>query len=1097
MGNEEYAELHAHSSFTFLEGANEPASLVLQAAKLRLGAIAVLDVDGMYSAIQTARAGQKYQVPIVHGTAITLGGMDLRVSTGLQAAGTLNDGFFRPTGSFAEVSLQEGTGLPKGSEDLGLRLPLLARSPKGYSALCSLLSKHFLAEENRKAASFTLPEIKSVLAQSGQVVAMTGDQNGPLRRALASEGLRAGHAVIDQLKDTFGENNVLLEVALKPYDPPHLSTHLVELGRQHNIPIVATGTPRCATPQDKPLLDVLDAVRMGKPLDEAEPNLHAWPDFLRSRKEMLALHHRYPDAVDNAGQIAKDLTFNLSLIEPGLPDYPVPANHSESTWLRHLAYEGANRYYGSRAGNQDAWNLIDHELKIISDLGYPGYFLIVKDIVDYCRKQGILCQGRGSAANSAVCYALGITAVDAVKHKMLFERFLSPERSEAPDIDLDIEAKEREKVIQYVYRKYGRENAALVANVITYRPKSAVRDAGRALGYDEGHIRRWSKNMGWSRRTSPPTDSAVPWPVMAVAAKMQRLPRHMGIHPGGMVLTKTPVSAVCPVKWAAMPGRTVLQWDKEDCADAGLVKFDLLGLGMLTALRKCFNWLDKKGVTWQGYPLDLHNLPQEDPRVYDLLTAAETVGIFQVESRAQMNTLPRLKPRCFYDIVIEVALIRPGPIQGNAVNPYLRRKNGHEPVTYPHPLLIPALEKTLGVPIFQEQLMQIAVDAGGFSPGQADELRRAIGAKRSAERLEALKDPLFRGMTERGIGREAQEQIFTQLQGFAEFGFPESHAFSFAYLVYASSWLKVHHPELFYSALLSSQPMGFYSPASLIADARRLGVIVAPPSVVHSKVDTEPQEVPKATSIKEQDLPGRKIVEADPSLQVRLGLDTIKGIKAAADRIVKARELGEFNGLSDLAARAELSAADVEKLAAAGALSELGVSRRQGLWSAALVGNSDWSQPYLPGTEPAVSPEFPPMTTDEELHADFKSMGLSATRHPMASLRSSLTEKGIIPLSDLQQIDSGHQVKVAGLITHRQRPATAGGTTFLSLEDETDLANVICTSGLWLRYRSVALNSRAVVVRGSVENMDGAVALVANNLETLPIGVASKSRDFR
>ncbi|MBS4875817.1 MAG: error-prone DNA polymerase, partial [Actinomyces sp.] len=579
----------------------------------------------------------------------------------------------------------------------------------------------------------------------------------------------------------------------------------------------------------------------------------------------------------------------------------VPDGHTPDSWLAHCTYEGARARYGSRAHPPRAWETIDRELGVIERLGFAGYFLIVKEIVDFCARNGILCQGRGSAANSAVCYCLGITAVDAVRHNLLFERFLSDARSGPPDIDVDIEACRREEVIQYVYDTFGRDRAAQVANVITYRPRSAIRDVARALGYPAGTATAWSQGRG-----------EVPPLVGDAARALARLPRHMGIHSGGMVLTDQPVSRICPVGWAAMPGRTVLQWDKEDCADAGLVKFDLLSLGMLTALRVAFNELQAGGARtgdapnhlrgWaprvvrgrEGQPLGLHTLPEEDPRVYDLLCAADTVGVFQVESRAQMNTLPRLKPRCFYDIVVEVALIRPGPIQGRSVNPYLRRRSGREEVTYLHPLLEPALRQTLGVPLFQEQLMRIATDAAGLSGARADQLRRAMGAKRSPERMEALKGDLMAGMEERGIDAPTRERIFEQLKGFADFGFPESHSFSFAHIVYASSWLKVHAPEHFYAAILASQPMGFYSPATLVQDARRHGVRVVGPSVNDSLVDASVQHVSEDevgdsySPGRPESLPSRGTVplDVDSGLAVRIGLNQVRGLGAVAERIV-------------------------------------------------------------------------------------------------------------------------------------------------------------------------------------------------------------------
>ena len=664
-----------------------------------------------------------------------------------------------------------------------------------------------------------------------------------------------------------------------------------------------------------------------------------------------------------------------------------------------------------------------------------------------------------------------------------------------------------------MYELYGRDRAAQVANVITYRPRSAMRDAARALGYPAGSAQAWSRGKG-----------EVPPLVGEAARALSRLPRHMGIHSGGMVLTDQPVSRICPVGWAAMEGRTVLQWDKEDCADAGLVKFDLLSLGMLTALRIAFDELGDGSGRGEHHPplrgwasralngvgerrLGLHTLPSEDPRVYDLLCAADTVGVFQVESRAQMNTLPRLKPRCFYDIVVEVALVRPGPIQGRAVNPYLRRRAGREAVTYLHPLLEPALRQTLGVPLFQEQLMRIASDAAGLSGARADQLRRAMGAKRSPERMEALKGDLMAGMEARGIDAPTRERIFDQLKGFADFGFPESHSFSFAHIVYASAWLKVHAPEHFYAAILSSQPMGFYSPATLVQDARRHGVRVAGPSVNASFLDAGVQLAPSASEEyregRPDPLPSRQVVplDVDPALVLRIGLSSVRGLGGAATRIVAAREEGVFTSQADLAARAHLSAADMEKLALAGALECLGVSRREGAWSAGALAaptsrRGEW-QPFLPGTEVGTRvPDLPALTPAGQMCADVEAMGLTPGRHPFSYLRDCLPST-VLRAADLGAHLDGRIVEVAGLVTHRQRPHTGGGVTFLSLEDDTGYVNVSVAVGTWNKFRRVGLESDALLVSGTLEWGDGAINVRAFRLRTIDLPIDVRSRDFR
>ncbi|MBM7825354.1 error-prone DNA polymerase [Arcanobacterium pluranimalium] len=768
------------------------------------------------------------------------------------------------------------------------------------------------------------------------------------------------------------------------------------------------------------------------------------------------------------------------------------------------------RRYGKRHENSTAWQQIDHELDIIVKLGFSGYFLIVHEIVEFCKTRGIWCQGRGSAANSAVCFALGITAVDAVKHKMLFERFISPGRLGPPDIDLDIEARLREEVIQHVYERYGRKHAAQVANVITYRRRSAIRDVARAFGYNDGISEAWAKETErWSSPVSSLVGeekarkidknySRVPSNVKYFVSKIQNLPRHLGIHSGGMVICDRPVVEVCPVGWAHKENRTVLQWDKDDCAEAGLVKFDLLGLGMLTALRLSFAALKDFGVrASDGAELHLYNLDQEDERIFDLLCAADTVGVFQVESRAQMATLPRLKPRTFYDIVIEVALIRPGPIQGDSVNPYLNRRRGREAVTYLHPLLEKSLKKTLGVPIFQEQLMQMAIDVAGFTPAQADRLRKAMGSKRSHERMEELRIEMVAGMKERGVGDETCEIIFRKLHAFAEFGFPESHSFSFAYLVYASAWLKVYYPEFFYAGILAAQPMGFYSPQTLIADARRHGVYILPVDVCYSDEHTKVERTPQ------RDIEKHPLVDAHADLGIRLGLSNIKACRKSIDKILAARAIKQFESVADLAHRAKLSAEELKSLAASGALESLQVTRREGIWAAQALSYTDvkqgnYFQPVILGTEVGVrAPAIPDMTEEEKIYADLHSTSISPHKHLMEVLRPRLSKDDVQTVAQIRETEADKRVWVAGIVTHRQRPHTAGGITFISLEDETGLLNVVCSEALWMKYRSLVRYKQGLLVRGKVEKGDDVVNLIADGFSEIQLGVKVSSRDFR
>ncbi len=789
---------------------------------------------------------------------------------------------------------------------------------------------------------------------------------------------------------------------------------------------------------------------------------------------------------------------------------------------------------------------------MIDQLGFAGYFLIVWDIVEFCRRNDIYCQGRGSAANSAVCYALGITNADAVGLGLLFERFLSPERDGPPDIDVDIESDRREEAIQYVYGRYGRERAAQVANVITYRPKSAVRDMAKALGYAQGQLDAWSKQVdGWGplSATTETDDHDIPPAVLALAGEVQHFPRHLGIHSGGMVLCDRPVLEVCPVEWARMEDRSVLQWDKDDCAAAGLVKFDMLGLGMLSVLHYTFDHVRE----FHGVEVDLATLPQE-PEVYEMLSRADSIGVFQVESRAQMATLPRLKPETFYDLVVEVALIRPGPIQGGSVHPYIRRRNGTEPVTYLHPLLERSLAKTLGVPLFQEQLMQMAIDVAGFTPAESDRLRQAMGSKRSVERMEQLRSRLYAGMAVNGIAGEVADQIFDKLVAFANFGFPESHSVSFAYLVYASAWLKCFYPAAFCAGLLDGQPMGFWSPQTLVADARRHGVVVRHPDINASRAASSLE--PCTTSV--------------GGAAVRLGLEYVRQVgRDMAERIAAGRPYGD---MEDLVRRTGVTTSQLEALATAGALGCLprvfesggegrgagvdrdraGMSRREALWAAgafALAGPDLEAQSVLPpatsGTstrrgrgrrpasdasaaaragQPALTnradqvgatrtrtgrlaglatgaeaPPLPDMTAIESNRADLWATGLSPDRYPTEFVRAALDDRGVTTAAGLVEVADRARVTVGGIVTHRQRPATAQGTIFLNLEDETGLINVICSKGAWIRFRRVARSEPALLIRGTVEKVEGVINVVAEHFEPLrmAVGAPLKSRDFR
>jgi error-prone DNA polymerase len=725
--------------------------------------------------------------------------------------------------------------------------------------------------------------------------------------------------------------------------------------------------------------------------------------------------------------------------------------------------------------------VIDHELEMIETLGFAGYFLVVWDIVQFCARSNIYCQGRGSAANSAVCYSLDITKADAVSLGLLFERFLSPERDGPPDIDIDIESGRREEVIQYVYQRHGRHHAAQVANVITYRAKSAVRDMARALGFAPGQQDAWSKQVdAWGAIgvTVNGGDHNIPTQVLQLAEQVQDAPRHLGIHSGGMVMCDRPVTEVCPVEWGRMEGRSVLQWDKDDCAAAGLVKFDLLGLGMLSALHNAVDFI----AQFRGVHVDLATIPQED-EVYAMLCRADTVGVFQIESRAQMATLPRLKPRRFYDLVVEVALIRPGPIQGGSVHPYIRRRNGQEPITYLHPLLENSLGKTLGVPLFQEQLMQMAIDIAGFSPGEADQLRQAMGSKRSQLRMQQLSDRFYAGMAERGIRGDIADQIFTKMAAFASYGFPESHSVSFAYLVYSSAWIKLHEPAAFYASLLNAQPMGFWSPHSLVQDAKRHGVVVNSPDINASCAGATLEHNAKSTG----------------GLALRMGINSVRGMSdVVAQAIADNRP---YTSMEDVVRKVpQLHIAQLEALATAGVFNEsFGQQRRDALWSAGAVIQS------RPGTLDGVTtgveaPYLPGMQPMEEAIADLWATGVSTSGHPTEFLRLELERMGVATAMQLPQRGArgDEKVLVAGTVTHRQRPMTAQGITFINLEDETGHINVVCSVGCWARYRKVARGAGALLVRGRLEVGDGGVInVVAEHIAPLHVAAKVAARNFR
>jgi error-prone DNA polymerase len=1090
-----YAELHCHSNFSFLDGASHPETLAEEATRLGLEALAITDHDGFYGVVRFAEAARAAGLPTVFGAELSLG-------------------LTQP---------QNGIADPEGSH-----LLVLARGPAGYARLADTISTAQLAGAEKGKPVYDAVDWSR--AHGGDWLVLTGCRKGAVNQALHAHGPAAAEREVRRLVDTFGAGNVAVEL-WDHHDPLDSARNdaLAAIANRVGVEVVATNNVHYATPAERRLATALAAVRARRSLDDADGWLPpAATAHLRSGEEQARRFARYPGAVELAAELGRACAFDLHLVAPDLPPFPCPDGLDEMGYLRRLTEEGATRRYGPRHAERQpgAWAQIDHELALIEALGFSGYFLIVWDLVDFCRRAGIYCQGRGSAANSAVCFALGITKADAVQLGLLFERFLSPERDGPPDIDIDIESNRREEVIQYVYERHGRRHAAQVANVITYRARSSIRDMAKALGYATGQQDAFAKVAdAWgniaSTLSQPGAAEELPADVVELAAEVEHFPRHLGIHSGGMVLCDRPVVEVCPVEWgrfqgregatvrADVPIRSVLQWDKDDCAAAGLVKFDLLGLGMLTALHETIDLI--QGA--YGIEIDLAEIAQDD-EVYEMLSAADSVGVFQVESRAQMATLPRLRPREFYDLVVEVALIRPGPIQGGSVHPYIRRRNGHEEVTYLHPLLKPSLEKTLGVPLFQEQLMQMAIDVGGFTAGEADQLRQAMGSKRSPERMERLHDRFTAGARARDVPDDVIEQIWWKLASFASYGFPESHSVSFAYLVYASSWLKRFHPAAFCAGLLNAQPMGFWSPHTLIQDARRHGVEVRTPDLAASGARatlvwpdplgnerTDRRERPEVTT---RGLPADVWGKGGPVVQ--LGLREVRGIGDDVARQIEAARTtgGPFASMEDLARRVPLTLPQLEVLATAGAFGcfrspRTGepLTRREALWQAGSVAQGGVDR--LPGiVTGAEAPSLPGMDDFEEARADLWSTGMSPEGHPTLFIREDLDRLGVVTSAGLWGVEPGSKVLIGGVVTHRQRPATAGGTMFLNLEDETGLINVVVSKGCWNAHRRVALTAPAMLIRGRCERAEGVINVVAERLSPLPIGGSTpKSRDFR
>ena len=1091
-----YAELHCRSNFSFLVGASHPEELVQAAHARAYAALAITDECSLAGVVRAHTEAKACGLHLVIGAQMRL-----------SPAGTAPPA---PPHAVLQAPEADPTLLADHSAPT---LLLLAQTRRGYGNLAQWISI-----TRRRAAK-------------GQYLAFASDLEGRVPNAPYLAGLPDCFAILLPavgqsfetvfahamwLKTWFGPSRAAIAVELlhRPREAERLAV-LPQVAALTGLPLVACGDVRMHARHRKPLLDVLTATRINRPVAECgfalEPNAEA---HLRSRQRLAALHA--PEWLAETVRIAAGCRFSLDELRYEYPEEIVPAGHTPTSWLRALTEAGATRRYPQ--GVPDAVRaIIEHELAIIAQLKFEPYFLTVADIVRWARdERGILCQGRGSAANSVVCYCLGVTEVNPAERSVLFERFISPERNEPPDIDVDFEHQRREEVMQYLYRKYGRHRAALTGVVISYRPRSALRDVGRALGFDIERINAVSKGQQWwdgrgiaperlrEHGFDPEALACRQW--LALAKALIGFPRHLSQHPGGFVIARDDVSRLVPVENAAMDGRTVIQWDKDDLDALGLIKVDILALGMLSAIRRALAMVGDK-LQPAGRPFAVQDIPREDPTVYDMLCAGDSVGVFQVESRAQMSMLPRLKPRRFYDLVIEVAIVRPGPIQGGMVHPYLRRRSGDEPVSYPSDEVRQALERTLGVPIFQEQVMQLAILAADFSPGEADRLRRAMAAWKRKGGLGPFHERLVGRMVEKGYTAEYAESIFRQIQGFGEYGFPESHAASFALLVYVSAWLKHHHPDAFLAALLNSQPMGFYAPAQLVRDARAHGVTVQPVDLLHSvwecTLAPAGRDEPDGPDDPSGPIPGGAPASARavPGLRsVRLGFNRLSGFREAdAQRIVAARTQAPFASVEDLARRAGLDAHALQCLADGDALRALTGHRHQAAWA---VRGVDTRPPALLAAsrsdEPAVT--LPAPAPGLDLVADYRSTGLSLTSHPLALLRPQLDEFRIQTAAELNAgARPGQLVRASGLVTHRQRPGTAKGVVFVTLEDDTGAVNVIIWPQVAEAQRRPLLASTLLTVYGVWQREGEVRHLIARRLvdhSGLLQGLVTHSRDF-
>lgn len=1066
---DKYIELHAASAFSFLGGASQPEHLLQRAKELEMPAMALLDRNGIYGAARFHTSAKQNGIRAHVGAEVAVSELGQRLT---------------PPAWIPHQHVAEP-----------VRIPLLCESRQGYQNLCQMITRLKMRENTKGESAATLRDLKQY---STGLVCLTGGDEGPLASALARGGEQAGRKAVEDLVRIFGSRNVYIELQRHhEREEEWRNQAALRIAESLCLPVVATNGVRYATPYEREILDLFTAVRNHTELDRAGRLLSLNNQrHIRSAKEMASLFQDIKGAVETTLDLSSRLQFGLENLGYEFPHYPVPEGDSMDSFLRKRVEEGVIRRYGLSAPERrrKAQEQVEKELALIAKLRFSGYFLIVWDIVRFCKDNDILVQGRGSAANSAVCYALEITAVDPIEMELLFERFLSENRGEWPDIDLDLPSEEkREQAIQYIYRRYGELGAAMCANVITYRSRSAAREVGKALGFDPQSLQRLSGLVGHFEWHGPTDTMAHSFTnagfdlmhpriakYLELCMRIQDLPRHLGQHSGGMVICQGSLDSIVPLERASMPGRTVVQWDKEDCADLGIIKVDLLGLGMMAVLKDCLDLIPQ----YYGHHIDLAHLP-EDKEVYKTLQLADTVGMFQVESRAQMASLPRNRPERFYDVVVQVAIIRPGPIVGKMMHPYMKRRQGKEPVTYPHPSLEPVLSRTLGVPLFQEQLLRMAMIVANFTGAEAEELRRAVGMRRSWERMKNLESRLRTGMTANGIDIETQETIIQNITSFALYGFPESHAASFALIAYASAYFKVKYLAAFTCAILNNQPMGFYMPAVIVKDAQRHGLRVKPIDVQLSEWACTIEHEPNGT------------------LSVRLGLRYVKGLRREAAEAITAsrRQDGAYRSINDLAERVpELNHKELTTLARIGALNKLSGHRRDALWQVQRAARP--AGPLLHSTlsaRPAVSTPTPlqQMTTSERMVADYAGTGLTIGHHPMAYRRHELRRRKVLSAIELRNAPKDSYVRIAGCVIARQRPGTAMGFIFLSMEDETGIANVIVTPDLYERNRAVVTRSKFLLAEGPLQNQEGVIHVKAARLTALSDDMLEvRSHDF-